>query len=232
MSLIYINPYAFGGAATDPDFASVSLLLHGDGTNGSTTITDSSSSPKTVTAFGNAQISTTQSKFGGSSIAFDGNGDYITSASNAAFTFGTDDFTIEFWYYISSTGNQCFYDTIPIGGSGERTSGFALVVDSGKWNVFSNNSFRGQSTNAPSTNQWVHFALVRSGTTWTYYENGTSNGSFTYSRDLTDSNFVCGRVGDTSAYFINGYLDDYRVTKGVARYTANFTAPTAPFPDA
>ena len=229
MSVVYINPYSF--AATDPNFASVSLLLHGDGTNGSTTITDSSSSPKTVTAFGNAQISTTQSKFGGSSIAFDGNGDYITSASNAAFAFGTGNFTIEFWYYISSTGNQCFYDTIPIGGDGTRSAGFALVIQTNRWNVFSSASFRGQSTNAPLTNQWVHFALVKSGTTWTYYENGTSNGSFTYSFNTTDSNFVCGRVGDGSSYFINGYLDDYRVTKGVARYTANFTAPTAPFPD-
>ena len=62
---------------TDPYRSQVSLLLHGDGANGSTTIVDSSPSPKTVTAVGNAQISTTQSKFGGSSLAFDGAGDYL-----------------------------------------------------------------------------------------------------------------------------------------------------------
>jgi hypothetical protein len=215
----------------DPQYGSVSLLLHGNGTNGSTTITDNSPSPKTVTAVGNAQISTAQSKFGGSSIAFDGNGDYITSASNAEFAFGTGDFTIEFWHYISSTVNQAFFETIPIGGISVRNNGFVLVIDAGKWNVYSSGGFRGQSTNTPSTNQWVHFALVRSGTTWTYYANGTSNGSFTYSVNLTQSNFVCGRVGDDSSYFINGYLDDYRITKGIARYTANFTPPAAPFPD-
>ena len=76
MSIIYINPYRFAAAGPpDPDFANVSLLLHGDGTNGSTTIVDSSSSSKTVTAVGDAQISTAQSKFGGSSIYFDGTGD-------------------------------------------------------------------------------------------------------------------------------------------------------------
>jgi hypothetical protein len=65
----------------DPVFNNVSLLLHGNGTNGSTTITDNSPTPKTVTAVGNAQISTAQSKFGGASIAFDGTGDYLTDAS-------------------------------------------------------------------------------------------------------------------------------------------------------
>ena len=67
MSLIYINPYSFAGAATDPNFANVSLLLHGDGTNGSQTILDSSSTPKTVTVVGNTQISTAQSAFSGGS---------------------------------------------------------------------------------------------------------------------------------------------------------------------
>jgi hypothetical protein len=80
MSVIYINSYQFAAPAgpTDPYFSNVSLLLHGDGANGSTTIVDSSPSPKTVTAVGNAQISTAQSKFGGSSLAFDGSGDYLT----------------------------------------------------------------------------------------------------------------------------------------------------------
>jgi hypothetical protein len=81
----------------DPNFANVSLLLYGNGINGSTSIIDSSPSPKTVTAFGNAQISTAQSKFGGSSIAFDGTGDYLTVPDNDNFALGNGNFTIECW---------------------------------------------------------------------------------------------------------------------------------------
>ena len=78
----------------DPHYANVSLLLHGDGADNGTVFTDNSHSPKTVTAYGNAKTSTAQSKFGGSSIFFDGNGDYLVSPSNSAFQFGTGDFTI------------------------------------------------------------------------------------------------------------------------------------------
>ena len=121
---------ASGGGATDPYFSNVSLLLHGDGTNGSTTIIDSSPLPKTVTAFGNAQISTAQSKFGGSSIAFDGTGDSLTIP---AITFAGD-FTLEAWLYKtarsasgysvlfaqSTENNQFTYD--------EMLSGYAWSI--------------------------------------------------------------------------------------------------------
>jgi hypothetical protein len=86
---------------TDPYRSQVSLLLHGDGTNGSTTIVDSSPSPKTVTAVGDAQISTAQSKFGGASIAFDGNGDYLDASSSNQYAIGTEDFTVEGWVYFN-----------------------------------------------------------------------------------------------------------------------------------
>jgi hypothetical protein len=81
------------------------LLLHMDGSNGSTTFTDSSSNALTVTANGNAQISTAQSKFGGASAAFDGDGDFLSIASNVAFAFGAAAFTIECWAYQSATPN-------------------------------------------------------------------------------------------------------------------------------
>ena len=99
MTLKWFSSYA----PVDEEFGNVSLLLHGDGTNGSTTIVDSSSSTKAVTAFGDAQISTAQSKFGGASIAFDGNGDYLTIPPSAKFEFGTDPFTVEFWIYPTTS---------------------------------------------------------------------------------------------------------------------------------
>jgi hypothetical protein len=105
MSIIFINPYRFGAATpTDPNFADVSLLLHGDGANGSTTIIDSSPTPKTVTAFGNAQISTAQSKFGGASIALDGTGDYASTGNSSDLLMGSAVFTIECWFYPNVSG--------------------------------------------------------------------------------------------------------------------------------
>jgi hypothetical protein len=219
----------------DPSFAFNSLLLHGNGTNGSTVITDSSGSPKAVTAVGNAQISTAQSKFGGSSIAFNGTNSYIQSASNTAFSYGTGDFTIEFWAYLNSTADQAFYETQLVGGIGTRANGFVFVLSSGKLNVFSGGTFRGASTTSVTSLAWHHIALVRSGNTFTYYLNGVNDGSFSAlvnpAINVTDSSFLCGRLTDTAGYFLNGYIDDLRITKGVARYTSNFTPPTLPFPD-
>ena len=224
-------------APVDEEFGNVSLLLHGDGTNGSTTIVDSSSSPKTVTAVGDAQISTAQSKFGGSSIAFDGNGDYLGLPAVPDFAFGTGNFTVETWVYISSYApidGYALIDTIPIGGLGSRTNAFVwIITTSGKLDVFSDGGFRGLSTSIVPLSQWVHLALVRNGTTWQYYINGVKDGTeYTYSRDLSlAQGALIGRIGDGNTYFFNGYIDDVRITKGVARYTANFTPPTAPFPD-
>ena len=82
---------------TDEYFSDVGVLLHGDGTNGSTAIVDSSTNNHTVNVNGNAQISTTKSKFGGSSMYFNGSGDYLTIPNNSSFDFGYGDFTIEFW---------------------------------------------------------------------------------------------------------------------------------------
>jgi hypothetical protein len=82
----------------DPFSANVSLMLHFDGANGSTTFVDSSPNNFTVTRAGDAVISTAQSRFGGSSVVFDGDSDYLSAGFNDAFAFGTSDFTIEVWY--------------------------------------------------------------------------------------------------------------------------------------
>jgi hypothetical protein len=232
-----INPYRFAAAgATDPNFSNVSLLLHGDGTNGSTTITDSSGSPKTVTAFGNAQISTAQSKFGGASIAFDGNGDYLTVPDSTAFNLGTGDFTIEaFTYTPNTTGFKAIvskldngYGTFILALNG---SSFVYYMSSNgtSWNVAQN-----VSGGTFTANTWNHVALVRNGSTFTPYLNGTAGTTTTFSGTLSTNTralHIGADFGGVVTDFMNGYIDELRITKGVARYTANFTPPTAPFPD-
>ena len=218
--------------AADPYYNNVSLLLHGDGANGSTTIVDSSPTPKTVTAFGDAQISTAQSKFGGSSLAFDGSGDYVGIADSADFTFGSGNFTIEFWVYpvdsiqrlIASHGNAA----LPGTAWDFTRSSYGPVL----FNWY-NTGISGSIQSPPiTTNAWAHVALVRNGNSFVLYANGIGGSTATSSGPLYDPSSAVdiGRlVGVGNAF--NGYIDDLRITKGVARYTSNFTPPTAPFPD-
>lgn len=179
---------------------------------------------------GNAQISTSVVKYGTGSMYFDGTGDYIVMRNNDNFQFGTGNFTIEFWLYASNASS---------------THGLiaASLTGSGYWaSLISSNTLYWQSvngtTNLVSTsyssyyNQWVHVAFVRnSGTTYIYL-NGVSAASAadTYNYNGPSGNYEIGRDNDNSAY-LTGYIDDLRITKGVARYTANFTVPARAFPD-
>jgi hypothetical protein len=216
----------------DPDFANVSLLLHGNGTNGSTTITDNSPTPNTVTAVGNAQISTAQSKFGGASIAFDGAGDYLDTGSNSAFGYGLNDFTIEFWIYRNaSAALQGFLDQRT---GIETVLAPTIYISSDLFFYYANGANR-ISGGTLAASQWVHIALSRSGTATKLFANGVQVGStFTDTLNYIDSPVriggANGGAGPGLAPFF-GYIDDLRITKGVARYTANFTPPTAPFSD-
>ena len=215
----------------DPNFSKVSLLLHGNGANGSTTITDSSPSPKTVTAVGNAQISTAQSKFGGASIYLDGTGDGVSITSNTAFAFGANDFTIETWVYpVSVSGNPNLFDTRPSGNGAWP----AIYFDGGRLRYFLNTADRiSGSTVLAANTTWYHIALSRAGSSTKLFLNGTQEGS-TYSDStlLLEGPFALGIDSrNLTSNPFNAYFDDVRVTKGVARYTANFTPPTAQFPD-
>jgi hypothetical protein len=212
------------------------LLLKGDGTNGSTTILDSSKvagSPKTVTAVGNAQISTAQSKFGGSSIAFDGTGDYLTLDGSAAFLFGTGDFTIEAWFRPSNlTGLKIIIDARPPGTSGVA-SHWVIATDGATMNyAVAGSSYAG---GALSLNTWHFLALSRASGSTRAFLDGVQIGSTitdTTNYLIGASRPIIGADGNSPiALNFTGYMDDIRITKGIARYTANFTPPTAPFPD-
>ena len=215
----------------DPFRSNVSLLLHGNGTNGSTTFTDNSPTPKTVTAVGNAQISTAQSKFGGSSIAFDGTGDSILCTVNSAFDFDTANLTIEtFVYPASITGARNLWSQ-----RSSTSNGISFRLSSGKLNFFYTNTGTGDFSGATTLtlNSWSHVALTREGNVFKVWLNGVLDGtSGTITASVTSN--VAPRIGagaQDNLESLSGYIDDLRITKGVARYTANFTPPTLPFPD-
>jgi alkaline phosphatase len=223
-----INSYAFG--AVDPNFANVTILLHFDGTNNSTSIVDSSSGARSVTANGDAKISTAQSKFGESSLLLLGNSDYLTSSANSVFAFGTGAFTIEAFIKMTNFSNQ--FNTV-VGTRSEpsnSTSAWGLsVLSSGALSFYTNGALSSAGSRF-SAGTWYHVAAVRQSTTLTLYIDGTSVASGSNSMNFTNAGLYVGSVGPNNEFF-NGNIDELRLTKGVARYTANFTPPTAPFPD-
>jgi hypothetical protein len=221
-------------AATDTNIREVSLLLHGNGTNGSTVITDSSLTPKTVTAGDNAQISTAiADPFGNSTgvIAFDGSGDYIAIAeASGSFTFGTGDFTVEFWFYPSNSAGLVLADWRAAAGA---QTGRLTLYRSGSDLVFFESSVRITGTSALTNAVFQHIALCKGSSSTRLFVNGIQVGSThadttSYIAPQSGSIYIGGVLGTFSTA---GYIDDFRITKGVARYTANFTPPTAPFPD-
>jgi SPP1 family predicted phage head-tail adaptor len=216
----------------DPNFSSVQLLLHGNGTNGSTTFTDNSNNNFSLTRGGNTVISTAQSKFGGASILFDGAGDYLQIPNNSNLTLGTGDFTMEFWIYpLSQPG---LFNTI-IGGDATsqpivnlRGSGTSSSIS---MNVFGSADIFNESFTF-TQNNWYHVAISRSGTSLKVYVNGNQIGPTITNSTNISAPITC--VGGLISYAqnFNGYIDDVRITKGVARYTGStLTVPTREFLD-
>ena len=187
---------------------------------------------------GNAQISTAQSKFGGASIYIPANAANAYIPPSINLDFGTGDFTVESWVFSVNTGIGLFPTFISsvtgwsAGASGHR---FNNTGSANKFSFHLNGA--GDpfivSANTFSFNVWYHYALTRSGNTWRMFVNGNLEATGTYSAAFNQA--LGGiRLGyaqwDGANGYYNGYLDDLRITKGYARYTANFTPPTAPFP--
>lgn len=209
-------------AAGDPYFANVSLLLHFDGPDTSTTFTDSSSNSLTITPAGNAQIDTAQSKFGGASGLFDGSGDYLTlPGSSTPLNVGTGDFTLElFVRFASVAGGQNIFLRGDAAYSGLLTNGTTLEWQkSGIGAILSGGTL--------STGSFHYIAVKRSGTTMTLWLNGTQVASTTNSDSFDFSSWRIGRGQYNSD--LNGWIDEFRLTKAVARDVS--TVPTESFPD-
>jgi len=181
---------------------------------------------------GDAKISTTQSKFGGSSMAFDGNGDSLFQPSNLNYGYGTGDFTIEFWLYLNATTLQSIVNNLTAA-SGASVAPHIYYANASGIRYYVNSADR-ITGSALSTGVWYHIAVSRSGSSTKMFINGTQTGStYTDTNNYGVSNPL--GVGDyavpqTGTFTLNGYIDDLRITKGYARYTANFTPPTAALP--
>jgi hypothetical protein len=176
---------------------------------------------------GNAQVSTTQAKWGTTSMGFDGTGDWLALPGRPEMALGTGDFTVEFWFYSNSISTT--QTVISCRDPDTANLGFDCTLFASKTNVGTALSNYIVGTTTWSSNTWYHSAIVRSGSSLKLYINGTQEGStFT----LTTQNFTnrIWQIGNGPNGVFNGYIQDVRITNGYARYTANFTAPTAAFP--
>ena len=218
-----------GSTVGDVHFPKVKLLLPFDGSNGATSTTDSSNANNTVSFAGTAQISTAQSKFGASSLLLDGNSDYL-EVTNSELDLGGATCTIEFWVYLlGGIGSLItFYSDYSGASSGisiEKTTGNVVKVN------LSGDGADITGTTTMSTGQWYHIALSGSDGSYKLFLNGTQEGS-TATGSITDGHDtkkigVFWYSGGGYLRYWNGYLDDFRITKGLARYTSNFTPPTS-----
>lgn len=209
----------------DPYFRYVTTLLHGDGTNGAqnNTFLDSSTNNYTLTRSGNATQGTFTPYGANWSNYFDGTTDYLTAPANAAFGFGTGDFTAECWVYpVSWVG---LYD----GFISTLNSGTAVGIHLSRDGVEVNGVATAWGTTL-SLNTWTHLALTRSGTSLRLFVNGALTNSGTNSANIGSSSaFAVGRrLEDFNNYYCNAYISNARIVKGTAVYTSAFTPSTTP----
>ena len=215
---------------TKPD-SLTRVLIHSDSTDGSTDFADSSVGHY-ITPNNEVQHSTEQSKFGASSMYFDGTGDYLEIADNSDWDWGTGDFTVDFWAKSDVANTNQVWIGRANTSTGHSTWFFRVENSSVVTWAEATNETQRQYTYTVGTSEWKHYAAVRYSGTTTIYVNGTSIGSDTDNNNYSTNGGLiyvgARRYLSAASQFHNGYIDEVRVSKGIARWTAAFTPPTSP----
>jgi hypothetical protein len=231
----------------DPYFDNVQLLLHMNGSEGSTTFSDSSYYSVGTSANGDAQITTGQYKFGGASAVFDGAGDYVDATATPGFNFGTGDFTVEFWARTTFDATSVSpYPRVIAPQAGTNTSGtfqiwqsattsLGKVINAFELTVPAGSSVVVSTMQPINDGQWHHIAFTRSAGISRAFLDGvlkdTATDNNNYINAGTSGFRIAGRADLSANAFFTGNIDELRITKDVARYLDDFEIPTAAFSD-
>lgn len=219
--LMVTNLVGFGAAeaaTTGGNDANTILLLHFDGVDGATSSTDSAQYGKTLTFGGSAQIDTAQSKFGGSSLLLN-TSSTVTVADDAAWDLGTGDFTVDYWIRFAALSDQYIFNFNTNKLRHQRRP-------TGNLDIYLAGSDIGDRATTLVANTWHHLAITRSGTTLRQFQDGSQLGAnYTSSGNITGVTGI--KIGD-GGIGVNGWIDEFRVSN-VARWTADFTPPTAAY---
>ena len=189
-------------------------------------IIDKAQGAKEVKLIGNTKSSTTYTKFLSSSIYFDGSGDYINLDDQDLANFGDKPFTVEGWLYLVAYPSQWNF-TLDTRSSGSDSNGFCVEVTPSDFGIYAGENMC-RSGSAFGLGAWKHWAYTRDASgNHKVFINGTQSGStFTGSKNYTTNKLKIA-AGHNGGDNQNAYMSDIRITKGLARYTSNFTAPTA-----
>lgn len=223
------NLISYGGVAAAQNTIALLAL---NGSNGSTTFTDDTG--RAWVGAGNAQISTAQSKFGGSSLLLDGSGDWIqTTESLSRFRFGAGDFCVE-GFFRTNASDRALVDYY----SSTLVNTWQLYIDaSGRPEWYSSNGTQpvlvATSTISINNLSWRHVAVTRAGSTLRIFVDGTEAALATDTRNYNASGVTTLSVGAqvfsrNQAYDYIGNIGPVRISS-VPRYTSNFTPPNSPF---
>jgi len=207
--------------------SNVVLMLHNNGLDGSTTFTDDSGSAHVVTANGNAQLDTAYKKFGLSSGLFDGTGDYLSIHDSNDWNFGSSALTIDTWVRVNALDDDLY---VYYQGSGSTNYAGFFVGSAGNVAFYHEvDDVAAVSVSTAngliSTNTWYHIAVTRNDTdTWNIWIDGVQKASVSESSAIPDY-----ASGVSIGLDFNGWIDETRVSKGVARYSSAFTPPTSEY---
>lgn len=222
-------------------------LLHFDGADASTTFTDVAygaltHAPHVWTAIGNGQIDTAQSKFGGASFLGDGTNDGVTTPDHTDFTLGSQDFTADCWFncVAASGSNRYLISQADVSFTAaassivlRRSSGNIIQGLLSNGSSFITVSGTTQFTDSLNTG-WHHAAFVRTGNTLKLFIDGVQEGSdvaFSGAANDSSENLNVGTYYSSGGGAVawNGWIDESRLSVGIARWTENFTTPTLPY---
>jgi len=182
-----------------------------------------------LTILGDARVSTSKQKYGSGAMYFDGTGDYLSMLAAPNLYLGAGDFTIEAWIWKSANGSGGYDGIFQLGVSGSVTDGCILEASSSRGYYFTmGGGWSLQYNVSPNDSTWHHVAVSRSGSNTRLFIDGVQQAIYTSAYTIPSTAtyaLVGGEAG--ASYPFNGYIDDLRITKGVGRYTANFTPPTA-----